>query len=277
MHGHDYDITDFCTQHEPAHYANHYIRISPDGRTAIVGYVVQDDMPENPRDHYDLLGTLVAHERASYFADKNSYSSDFSEFIAELATEVSPSAGNKLEYWSDEANNHFLKPLYEARDWPAIVEIQTKIIDQIIHEALQETVIIPVNFYSQSYDTCLWQECGTCNIDTTAHAHIFVTPEEIVKEYGANTPETRAKAQQYLIGELKTLKRYLEGDTCGVIVERHELTENEQEWELADELERTFGYYGHEYAEQDAQAYVNSYWEETTEPEPTPAEYAEAA
>jgi len=75
---------------------------------------------------------------------------------------------------------------------------------------------------------------------------------------------------------LENLKQYLEGNVYGVITEKHELTEN-QTWEFVEEVDSLWGFYGDKYAEEEAEAMVNNYWGETAKPEPTPAEYADAA
>src|SRR5947209_13180691 len=85
----------------------------------------------------------------------------------------------------------------------------------------QNALIVPVYMYSHSGETIRTTPFGD-PWDSGQVGIIFATVEEIVKEYGSDTPETRAQARQYLVGEVDTYNLWASGEVYGYVIENAE-------------------------------------------------------
>ena len=74
--------------------------------------------------------------------------------------------------------------------------------------------ILPLYLYDHSGITMRTSEFS-CAWDSGQVGIIYVTPERIKAEYGADTPEIRVKARAVLKSEVKTYDQYLTGDVWG--------------------------------------------------------------
>lgn len=82
---------------------------------------------------------------------------------------------------------------------------------------------------------------------------LFITSERIVKEYGEDNAETRAKAFACLESELETMNQYLSGDVYGFEVERPDATCKTCKRPGHDQfIDSCWGFYGLEYCKQEA-------------------------
>jgi hypothetical protein len=80
--------------------------------------------------------------------------------------------------------------------------------------------------------------------DSGTVGFIYVTRETIVREHGADTPESRENARACLVSEVETYDQYLRGDVYGYTVED----------EAGNVLDSCWGFYGAEYAMDEARA-----------------------
>lgn len=88
----------------------------------------------------------------------------------------------------------------------------------------------------------------SCQFDSGQCGIIFVTHEDIIKEYGELTEETKEKARQCLQGEIETFDQYLRGDIYGYVVLDNEGYGTD---------DSCYGFYGLECAMDEARAAIS--------------------
>ena len=92
----------------------------------------------------------------------------------------------------------------------------------------------------------------SCPWDSGQVGYIYATKETIVKEWGKTgklTRTSKAKALKYLEAEVETYDQYLRGDVYGYIIEDAQ----------GEHVDSCWGFYGFDYANQEAQAQLD-YW-----------------
>jgi hypothetical protein len=85
--------------------------------------------------------------------------------------------------------------------------------------------------------------------DSGTVGFIYVTRARIVEEYGDDSPESREQARRCMLAEIETYDQYLRGDVYGYTVED----------EAGNVLDSCWGFYGTEYAMDEARAAAECY------------------
>ena len=214
-------------------------------------FIVDDDMPLNPREDYDCLGKMVCWHGRYSLGEKH----DFEEprdFLQELLfSEYSSGHGRnnpvfeflksgkardaKLEYnrstreWELLENQHwtaesdwYVSSRYAASlkddvpDWfldDCLSALSTGELFSLV-EQMEGMVILPLYLYDHSGITM--NTTGfSCPWDSGQVGWIYADKRRIEAEYGKVTPETMEKARQVLEGEVKSYDYFLTGQCYG--------------------------------------------------------------
>lgn len=190
--------------------------------------IYQDSDVESPRT-WDNLGKMVCWHRNYKLGDKHSYY-DSEEFFIDLAEDLG------IDTTYDEYNEEYGE--YEE------VEIA---IEDIIDDIKKEVVILQLYLYDHSGISIKIQPHGYhAAWDCGKVGYIYITHEDIIKEYGEITEENIEKAKRVLEGEVETYSQYLEGDIYGYILEEKELCEHCGHMEYED-IDSCWGFYGSDF------------------------------
>lgn len=100
----------------------------------------------------------------------------------------------------------------------------------------------------------------SCRWDSGQSGYVYTTKEKAIQEFGKKILTAHAKelTLKCLADEVKMFDQYLTGDVYGIIVERMKLNDDE-ELVVDEELESCWGYYGLDYAKEEA-ARQGAYW-----------------
>lgn len=112
-------------------------------------------------------------------------------------------------------------------------------------------VILSLYLYDHSGITMRTQPFS-CPWDSGQVGYIYTTKETVIKEWGKNgkfTHSSKAKALKYLEAEVKTYDQYLCGDVYGYVIEDSQ----------SQRIDSCWGFYGLDYAKQEAQTQLD-YW-----------------
>jgi hypothetical protein len=108
-------------------------------------------------------------------------------------------------------------------------------------------IILPIYMYDHSGITI--NTTGfSCPWDSGQIGFIFVTKETVRKEYGRCTKKNLEKVNNYLEGEVRTYDQFLTGDVYG-----YTITD-----ETGEEVDSCWGFYGHDYCEEEAKSIVDN-------------------
>jgi hypothetical protein len=232
------------------------VRISEDGMRAVVGYFVQDDTPRNPRKEFDNVGKMICFHRNYKLGDDHRYSAG-EDFLSSLASEYDDKFDDYVE-WLNNAYYERLNGTWEEK-CRAIDEKQMARIHKILDK---HVVILPLYLYDHSGITMSTGRFS-CPWDSGQVGWLYVDRATMLKEWGGGgkvlTKKIKDQARKYLEGEVETYDQYLTGDVYGVVMEWfvNEGTEDEPEWEQHEE-DSCWGYFGHKYAEEEVNSWVNS-------------------
>lgn len=105
-----------------------------------------------------------------------------------------------------------------------------------LQEFLEETKAIHLPLYLYDHSGLTMNTTGfSCPWDSGQVGIIFVTPENIRKEFGKKriTAKLREKVKEILLAEVKTFDEYLRGDVYGYVVEKD-----------GNHLDSCWGFYG---------------------------------
>lgn len=102
--------------------------------------------------------------------------------------------------------------------------------------APEGSVWLDLYLYDHSGITMSWQPFA-CQWDSGRVGTIYVTKENIIKEYGDDSVDSRKRALEYLKGEVKEYDQYLTGDVWGYVIK----DEND------DHVDSCWGFYGRDY------------------------------
>ena len=83
----------------------------------------------------------------------------------------------------------------------------------------------------------------SCRWDSGQVGFIYVTPETIIKEYGNNSDESRAKATSVLEGEVRTYDCFIQGNIWGYQVFEAEVCECCENAGEKEEIDGCWGFY----------------------------------
>lgn len=237
---------------------------------AVLKIMVDEDL-QNPREWEDNLGTMVCFHRRYNLGDQHSYR-DPREFLEELANEFinSEKATTILKRKADEefgqyyvtqdeeckyvidsesGYNPFYRYVYDTEQ-EAMDDLEAEKQYWVENYALQEledeelmeiieanAVILPLYLYDHSGITMSTQPFS-CRWDSGQVGWIYVTHEDIVKEYGDLDIE---KAKKVLEGEVETYDQYLTDDVYGFVLEDKN----------GDVIESIWGFHGLDYLEEE--------------------------
>ena len=221
---------------EPESYS---VKISEDGKRAVVGYVCSDDVPLNPRKAYDNVGTMVCWHR-SYLLGDEQRRDDASEWFEEIACDADPSLADKLERLDDKNYDGGKEYYATRRRW--------------VNEVIEKNfVLLPLYLYDHSGIT---MSTGpfSCPWDSGQVGWIYCSRERAIKEWGnkAFTKAVKEKARKCLRGEVEEYDMYLTGDVHGVCREffvNVAAEGDDPEWE-SHEREDCWGLFGGKYAKE---------------------------
>jgi hypothetical protein len=189
--------------------------------------IEQDDYPhDTPRD-WDNLGTMVCWHSRYNLGDEHSYS-DPACFYETLAEEVLLNDDN----WAYSRNYEMPAPMLHKM-W------------KYIHNRY---IVLPLFLYDHSGIT-MNTAPFSCLFDSGQVGYIYVSIEDAKKEYGWKrlTQKRRKLIETYLTNEVNTYDQYLTGDVWGWIIEDED----------GEHIDSCWGYYGHEYCQQEGQSHLD--------------------
>jgi hypothetical protein len=124
-------------------------------------------------------------------------------------------------------------------------------------------ISLPIYMYDHSGIT-ISTSPFSCPWDSGRVGLIFVSKQNIEKEYGEITDEVLESVYRVLNGEVETFDQYLRGDIWGFVVEKEKVYTAEDgdqivQWEHVDSC---CGFFGEEEAEAEGKAILESYQED---------------
>ena len=214
-------------------------------------FIVDDDMPLNPREDYDCLGKMVCWPGRYILGEKHDFS-DPCDFLEELLFSEYSSKhdrnnpvfeflkSGKARYARLEYNRSTREwELKEIQNWASesdwyvsssyAASLKDNVPDWFLHDCLsalhndelfslvehmEGMVILPLYLYDHSGITM--NTTGfSCPWDSSQVGWIYADKKRIEAEYGKVTPETMEKARQVLEGEVKSYDYFLTGQCYG--------------------------------------------------------------
>jgi hypothetical protein len=236
--------------------------------------IVQDEDISSPRE-YDNLGTMMCWHNRYILGDKNNFSEP-KDFLLSLAEDYQEGEtykriakiktdkefeGLKVVLKSDEYiiesngnNNPFWKYTYDTFDeaqndlTDTIKEWEEEMLNELNDEELMEiieqhVVILPLFLYDHSGVTMRTSSFND-RWDSGQVGWIYAEKTYLLEETGYNHQQlfNEGKAEELLIGEVKTYDQFLTGDVYGFILE-----EKDEEGEVLDVIDSCWGFYGLEH------------------------------
>lgn len=222
--------------------------------------ICQDEDYMNPRKDWDCFGHMICWHSRYDLGDDHNYSEP-RNFIEELVNELCDTdelaeqkysqykiVENEDECWDilDENDNEFDCNYNTKEDAEEYLVDQKyfyveNLSDDELYELIKEKILIlPLYLYDHSGITM--NTTGfSCPWDSGQVGWIYVTNEEIIKEYGSLDIE---KARKFLVSEVETYDQYLTGDVYG-----YQLIEKDEDGDELDVIESCWGFYGLEHLE----------------------------
>jgi hypothetical protein len=208
--------------------------------------IAYDTDPQNPRE-WDNLGTMVCWHRRYSLGDDHTYS-DMDDLLASLIRdgEISDDSlisyvksgkadGLRLEYnksnreWDLTYYDDYFKKWYSAGSYDAPLDSERGIVaddilenmrtDDLLDLAEKAYIIKPLFLYDHSV-----QSISTRSFRRRAHhadwdsgqvGVVYVSFENIKKEYGEVSPESIEKANKVITAEVEDYDRYIRGESYG--------------------------------------------------------------
>lgn len=222
-----------------------------DSNDEVVVYLEQDTDPQNPREEYENIGTLVQpyDSRDTSLTDKNCEDiaatlKDF--FDGEYTTEgqYGDPDGEPPVPQEGELPFTYDSPNYDPNR-PG--DLQRFIKDQFGADLIYGIDVATQSGYYVTVDKNPGPLRGSRNLCT---AYLFVRQLDI-DILRQDSPDWEPDIEALLDGEYETLKAYLENEVYGYVLAEH------KDGELGEILESCWGYYGEAYAKEEAQAVFN--------------------
>lgn len=205
--------------------------------------IMQDDEPTNPREDYDNFGHMNCWHRRYNLGDKHDYE-DTNELLKALVLDSVKAdtvidrvksgkvEGVKLEYdrsakgWQIASYDSQYKKWFDEAFYEGTMEENKQYIFESLLDTLpsadlyklatEKNIILPLNLYDHSgismSVTSFLGRAQHAEWDSGQVGWIYATPEDIRKEYGDTSPESMAKAESLLNGEVETYNYYLIGE-----------------------------------------------------------------
>lgn len=198
--------------------------------------IVQDDSPESPRE-WDNAGTMVCWHREYNLGDKNEYSKP-RDFLIDVIN----------------------KQQNKDNDFENIEE------GKLMEMASKKAIIKPLYLYDHSGITMSTSRGYPYNDpwDAGQVGYIYMTHDQVKKEYGKVTPETLKKADELMDAEVKTYDQYLRGDVYGYRVLKPTKYTSEEGNSITsdDDVDSVWGFYGMDEAKKAADESAAYYLEQ---------------
>lgn len=184
------------------------------------GYTINihyDEMPINPVEDYDMLGTMVCWHR-SYNLGHKQPKTDPEEFLQDLVIEADPSIESRIDYWEDGNGYSYLCNEYNAMS-EIVREVAGRIQLIVRKELDKHYIILPLYLYDHS-GLALNTGGFNCPWDSGQIGYIYVSKEAIRKEYNWKliTKKRLEKIESILKNEVKTYHYYLSGAVYGYMI-----------------------------------------------------------
>lgn len=175
--------------------------------------IEQDTDPMNPRTEWDNFGTMICFHRSYILGDKHDYrESDYGS-------------------WGE------VKKAIEGNEDPAVI-LPLFLFD---HSGI-----------TMSCESSRFRMADSAGWDWGQVGFIFVSKAKLREEFSKKriSKKLLAKAEEILVGEVKTYDQYLTGDVWGYIIED----------DKGEHIDSCWGFFGHDYCEDEAKSQLE-YWE----------------
>ena len=188
--------------------------------------IIADDRPESPRE-WDNLGTMVCCHSGYNLGDNYDFYDEYDliHFIAQdLDVDIT------TEVYNEEYDEYF----DEDRET-----------NDILKDIQDKALILPLYLYDHSGISMRTYPHGYHRAwDCSQVGYIYVSKEDIVKEYGCCDEDTMKKAELVLEGEIEVYSQYLEGEVYGYSLSKKDKCEccNHIEY---NEIDSCWGFYGY--------------------------------
>jgi hypothetical protein len=200
--------------------------------------VVIDPTPDNPREMFDHVGTMVCWHRRYKLGDQQPVL-DPERFLRRLVWD-SP-AGNRAERLLD---------LFHRTEGTERGEKFERLWREAEHEALQRHyIILPVYLYDHS-GLSMSTSPFSCPWDSGQVGYIYIRMDTARKEYpGLDGDDLRNRVINTLKAEVEEYSAYLAGEVYGWFIKD----------DVGETLDSCWGYYSYSHAEQEAKE-VLQHW-----------------
>ena len=261
---HEFEVT-----FEPSEYNEISVKISSNGKSAVVGYISRDDYAQSPREVCDNLDHMISFHNRYTLGDKHSFK-DSEEFLKSLCEEAV--GYEKWEKLLERAEKK-VEVAYKAGEtqsqkgresfWSTQDQIMQELYDSILEK---NYVMLSVGIYDHSGITMYTGV--TRGWDNSNVGWIYMSKAEILENWSGKvlTPALKAKAIEFMQASVEEYDKYLTGDVWGVCYETfNNIAEEgeEPEWE-EDEQDACWGFFGDTYAEEELASGM-PHWEEQIE------------
>lgn len=204
-----------------------------------------DTVPIDPRKDCDNLSTMVCFNSHHNLGDEQP-KTDPETFLSELALECDRSFEDIEYHWTDGPG--WANLVNKANTADQYCTEATKVSDALIEKARDKIlghnlIMLPLYLYDHSGIT---MSTGpfSCPWDSGQVGFIYITREQILKEYGWKVITTKRREQivKYLIADVEIYDQYLTGDVYGYMVEDND----------GEDIDSCWGFYGIEVCKQEA-------------------------
>ena len=229
---------EFEVMFEVAGYCDTFVKIGPDGKKAVVGYLSRDEDPINPRTEYNNVGTMVCWHR-NYNLGDDSRRDSAEEFLQELAITFEPGLEDKIYWWNNDGYEReearIRKQYPDAKHWEVtytddgkkvrsmssmVGEITEERINKLVRAAIEKHyVMLPLYLYDHG-GLSISTGAFSCPWDSGLVGWIYADRDTMLREWGGSskrlTKQIKDKARKCLVGEVENYDQYLRGDVYGV-------------------------------------------------------------
>lgn len=267
---------EFEVQFEPSDYNEISVKVSSNGKRAVVGYISRDDNNDtDPRAEFDQIDHLICFHSNYNLGDKHDYK-DSEAFIESLCREAI-NDDDKFDKMLENLEKRIekvrgIRNYSDTSYWRDIDSLKSEFYDKILDK---NYVMLPVGLYDHSGISMYTGV--TRGWDNSNVGYIYMSYQAAWINFGV-VPGRKARTkawQERMVASMKSsveeYDKYLTGDVWGVCYDTfNNIAEegDEPEWE-EDEQDNCWGFFGDKYAEEDMKSGMK-YREELIE-KPVPA------
>jgi hypothetical protein len=230
-------------------------------KSAIEYRVRYDCDPLNPRTEWDNLGTMVCWHNRHTLGDEQP-SQDPDEYLETLARRIDPDKMDRINDLINRQPWHTYPKPSSREAW--LDEYKERYIERTLAE---HYVILPLYLYDHGGITISTGRFS-CPWDSGQVGFIYMTMDTARENWLNSTDkpdeETREAATRCLLAEVEEYDQFLTGEVYGYIVERVYYDED-GDVEEREELESCWGFFGREYAEEEARSMAKHYSQAETQ------------